>query len=222
VADLDQAPPHDPWEKTNRGIFAFDTAVDRHALGPVAHAYAAVIPRVVRHHITLVLANMDEPITTANQLFQLHFNKFGRSLARFTFNSTIGIGGIFDFASHHGLPHEGADFGQTLGRWGVKSGPYVVLPLLGPASVRDSFGRAVDLVGDPVSWVLGDFLSTFGASREGGEVVDGRVQADQALKAVYDSTDPYAAARSGYMQAREADVRAATGKAEVLPDFGEP
>ena len=215
----DAPPPHDPWEKTNRSIFAFDTALDKHFMGPVARGYSAALPFVVRHHLSLVIANLDEPMTIGNDLLQLRMDAFGKSLMRFTLNSTIGLAGIFDFASHHKLEHHTADFGQTLGRWGAKPGPYVMLPLLGPSGLRDGIGRAVDLVGDPVSWVLGGILSTFGASREGGELVDGRAQAEPAMRAIYDSTDPYAAARSGYMQARAAAVREATGKAEVLPDF---
>ena len=197
-------------------------AIDRHFLGPVARGYSAVLPGVVRHHISLVIANLDEPVTIVNHLLQLHFGRFGKSLVRFTLNSTVGLGGIFDFASHHKLPHQGADFGQTLGRWGVKPGNYAVLPLLGPSNQRDALGRAVDLAGDPVSWLLGGITTTFGGSRAGTEVVDSRAQAEPALRAVNESTDPYAATRSGYMQARAAKVREATGEAEVLPDFGTP
>ena len=218
----DLTPPHDPWENTTRSIFAFDTSVDKHLLGPVSRGYSAVLPFVVRHHISLVLANLDEPITIANNLLQLRMDAFGKSLVRFTLNSTIGLAGIFDFASHHKLEHHTADFGQTLGRWGAKPGGFVMLPLLGPANVRDGFGRAVDLMGDPVSWLLGGITSTFGGSRAGAVVVDGRANAEPALRAVYDSTDPYAATRSGYMQARAAAVREARGEAEVLPDFDAP
>ena len=220
AADIVQ--PRDPWEKTNRSIFAFDNSVDRHLVGPVARGYAAVLPFVVRHHISLVIANLDEPITIGNNLLQLRMAAFGKSLARFTLNSTIGLAGIFDFASHHKLEHHTADFGQTLGRWGAKPGPFVMLPLLGPANLRDGIGRAVDLFGDPVSWVLGGITSTFGGTRVVVEVVDVRVQAEPALRAVNDSTDPYAATRSGYTQARAAAVREATGKTEDLPDFDAP
>ena len=221
-APADAQPPHDPWEPSNRAIFAFDMAIDRHFLGPVSRGYSAVLPGVVRHHIGLVIANLDEPVTIVNHLLQLHFGRFSKSLVRFTLNSTIGLGGIFDFASHHKLPHQGADFGQTLGRWGVKPGNYAVLPLLGPSNQRDALGRAVDLAGDPVSWLLGGITTTFGGSRAGTEIVDSRAEAEPALRAVNDSTDPYAATRSGYMQARAAKVREATGEAEVLPDFGTP
>ena len=222
TAPADAQPTPDPWEPSNRSIFAFDMAIDRHLLGPVARGYSAVLPGVVRHHIGLVIANLDEPVTIVNHLLQLHFGRFSKSLVRFTLNSTIGLGGIFDFASHHKLPHQGADFGQTLGRWGVKPGNYAVLPLLGPSNQRDALGRAVDLAGDPVSWLLGGITTTFGGSRAGTEVVDSRAQAEPALRAVNESTDPYAATRSGYMQARAAKVREATGEAEVLPDFGTP
>ena len=215
-------PVRDPLEKANRAIFAFDMGLDKHLVGPVGRGYAKVLPFVVRHHLSLVLANLDEPVTIGNNLLQLRMKAFGKSLARFTLNSTVGLAGIFDFASHHKLEHHTADFGQTLGRWGARPGPYVMLPLLGPSNLRDTFGRAVDLLGDPVSWVLGGITSTFGASRAGTEVVDSRANAEPALRAVYDSTDPYAAARSGYMQARAASVREATGKAEVLPDFDAP
>ena len=222
TAPADAQPTPDPWEPSNRSIFAFDMAIDRHLLGPVARGYSAVLPGVVRHHISLVIANLDEPVSIVNHLLQLHFGRFGKSLARFTLNSTIGLAGIFDFASHHKLEHHTADFGQTLGRWGAKPGPFVMLPLLGPANLRDGIGRAVDLFGDPVSWVLGGITSTFGGTRVVVEVVDVRVQAEPALRAVNDSTDPYAATRSGYTQARAAAVREATGKTEDLPDFDAP
>ena len=215
----DAAPPRDPWEKTNRQIFAFDTSVDRHLLGPVSRGYSAALPFVLRHHISLVLANLNEPMTAGNALLQLRMGAFGKSVLRFTLNSTLGLAGIFDFASHHKLEHHTADFGQTLGRWGARPGPYVVMPLLGPANLRDGIGRVVDIVGDPISWLFGGITTTFGGSREGTDVVDGRTKAEPALRAVYDSTDPYATARSGYMQNRAAAVREATGKAEDLPDF---
>lgn len=213
---------HDPWEKTNRSIFAFDRGVDRYFLAPVAHGYHAVMPKVARRHISLAIANLDEPITAANDLLQLKIARAGRSVARFVLNSTFGVAGIFDFASHNGLPHRDADFGQTLGRWGAKPGPFVMLPLLGPSNLRDGVGRVADMITDPISWAFGGITTTFGASREGGELVDGRDQSDPALKAIYDSVDPYATERSGYSQMREDKVRDATGKAAALPDFGTP
>ena len=215
----DIAPPRDPWEHTNRAIFSFDTSIDRHLVGPVSRGYSATLPFVLRHHISLAVANLDAPITIANDLLQLRMGAFGKSLARFTLNSTFGIGGLFDFASHHKLGNSPADFGQTLGRWGAKPGPYVMLPLLGPSNLRDGIGRAVDLIGDPVSWLLGGITTTFGGSRQVVSVVDNRAQAEPAVRAVYDSIDPYAAARSGYMQSRADIVRDATGTSEALPEF---
>ncbi len=220
--DSDTTLVRDPWEHTNRAVFSFDTSLDKHLLGPVSRGYTAVLPGVLRHHLSQVIANLDEPITIANNLLQLRMDAFGKSLMRFTINSTVGLAGIFDVASHHKLEHHDADFGQTLGRWGAKPGAFVMLPLLGPSNVRDSIGRVVDLVGDPVSWLFGGITTTFGGSREGTELIDSRAQAEPMLRAVYDSTDPYATERSGYMQWRAATVREATGKVEALPDFDTP
>ena len=94
-----------------------------------------------------------------------------------------------------------------------------MLPLLGPSNLRDGIGRAVDLIGDPVSWLLGGITTTFGGSRQVVSVVDNRAQAEPAVRAVYDSIDPSAAARSGYMQSRADIVRDATGTSEALPEF---
>ena len=212
----------DPWEKTNRTIFAGNEAVDHAVLGPIAHVYVAIIPRFLRDRISGILSNLDEPLVALNDLLQGHLNRFGQSAVRFVVNSTVGVGGMFDVAAATDLPRRDADFGQTLGRWGLKPGPYVMLPLLGPSNLRDSVGRLVDFAADPPGWVFGGFLSTFGASRVGARTVTTRVAADPAIKAMRDATDPYATARSGYAQARAATIRDTTGKAEALPDFGTP
>ena len=212
----------DPWEKANRSIFAGNEAVDHAVLGPIAHVYVAIVPRFLRDRITAILSNLDEPLVAINDLLQGHLDRFGQSTARFITNSTVGLGGMFDVAAANHLPRRDADFGQTLGRWGLKPGPYVMLPLLGPSNLRDSVGRVVDFAADPPGWLLGGFLSTFGASRVGARTVTARVAADPAIKAMRDATDPYATARSAYAQARAATVRDTTGKAETLPDFGTP
>ncbi|HZU64884.1 MAG TPA: VacJ family lipoprotein [Novosphingobium sp.] len=215
------ATPRDPWQKTNRTLFAINNDVDHVLIAPVAHAYVFVFPRFVRHRIGNVVGNMNEPMVAINNLLQGHPGRFVHTLSRFALNSTIGLGGMFDVVAWK-LPHRDADFGQTLGRWGAKPGPYVVLPFFGPSDLRDGFGRAVDIAADPVGWVFGDFLTTFGASRLGAEIVHGRAEAEPAIRALRDSTDPYATARSGYIQARAAILRDTTGKAEALPDFDAP
>ena len=210
---------HDPWEKTNRAIFKFDTSVERGVLAPVAHGYMKVVPSGLRGNISNVLSNLDEPFSAGNDILQLHFGKAVRSLARIVLNTTVGIGGLFDVAGQNGLPRHHSDFGQTLGRYGVKPGRFVVLPFFGPSNIRDAFGLLVDNVTDPVGWVFGSFTSTFGATRDGVWIIDWRVRNEDAVKAVYEATDPYATARSGYMQHRSAAVQEATGKSAPLPDF---
>jgi len=209
----------DPWEKANRAIFKFDTSLERGLLGPVAHGYMKVVPTGVRGHISNLLSNLDEPFSAGNDILQLHFGKAIRSLARIVLNTTVGIGGLFDVAGQNGLVRHHSDFGQTLGRYGVKPGRYVVLPLFGPSNIRDAFGLLIDNVTDPVSWVFGGFTSNFGAAREGAWVIDWRARNEDTIKVVYEATDPYATARSGYMQHRSAAVQEATGKSAPLPDF---
>ena len=218
----DDAAPRDPWEHTNRSMFAFNDHVDRYFMAPVTHGYMAVVPRFVRQRLTNVVANLDEPMVAINDLLQGQFDRFGKATVRFAVNSTFGLGGMFDIAASRDLPRHDSDFGQTLGKWGVKPGAYVVLPLFGPSNVRDASGKLVDIVAEPVGWVFGTVLTTFGQARWGGEFLTTREGADPALRALHDATDPYATARSASIQARAAKVRATTGKAETLPDFDTP
>jgi len=216
------APPEDPFQKTNRGSFAFSMGLDRALLAPVAHTYVFIVPSVLRQRVSSAVSNLEEPGKVINHLVQAHPGRAARSTSRFLVNSTLGVAGLFDVATGMGLPPMNADFGQTLGRYGVTPGPYLYMPIVGPLSMRDGFGRMVDLVTDPLSLVAGGFTTTFGATRLGATVVDRRVAADSAFDALKDATDPYAAARSAYLQYRQDVVRQATGEAEILPDFDEP
>ena len=213
---------HDPWEKTNRAIWGFNHTTDRLVLHPAAVVCTTVLPRFVRSHISLGLANLNEPVTTLNDIFQLHMGRAARSLGRFVVNSTLGVAGLFDPATRGGLPAHPADFGQTLGRWGVHAGPYVVLPLFGPSDLRDGFGFTADNLMDPPSYVLGGFTSNFGIARDGAQVIDYRVAAQGTLEAIYEAPDPYSFARSAYIQRRIAVVLDATGQTAALPDFDTP
>ena len=132
---------NDPLEPMNRAVFAFNEAVDDAVLKPVATAYQKVVPELVRTGVDNVFANIGDLWSAANQLLQAKPVAAVEMGFRFVVNSSFGIGGLFDIASEAGLERRSEDFGQTLGRWGLGTGPYLVLPLLGPSNVRDGAGH---------------------------------------------------------------------------------
>lgn len=137
--------PEDPWEDWNREVFEFNETLDKYAAKPVAQAYRNVAPQVVDDAITNVFSNLGDPINALNALLQGKFVQALSDTGRFIVNSTIGVLGIFDVATPMGLEKHNEDFGQTLAVWGVESGPYLYLPVLGPSTVRDASGLAVDI-----------------------------------------------------------------------------
>lgn len=128
----------DPWENVNRAVFRFNERLDRWALKPVAQGYHAITPDVVEEGVHNVFRNMGELRNFTNNVLQLKLHDAGVDTTRFIFNTSFGLLGFFDVATSMGLQRNDEDFGQTLGTWGVESGPYVVLPLLGPSTVRDA------------------------------------------------------------------------------------
>ena len=142
----------DPWEPMNRSIFKFNDAVDRVALKPAAKAYVKVTPQPVRTGVSNFFQNLSTPSTIVNSLLQGKFLGAGQATARFIINTTLGWGGVLDVASGAHLPITNEDSGQTLGHWGVPPGPYLVLPLLGPATVRDAPARIADDFLRPLHW----------------------------------------------------------------------
>ncbi|SFQ69256.1 phospholipid-binding lipoprotein MlaA [Halopseudomonas formosensis] len=135
---------HDPIEGFNRRMYRFNGQFDRYVYLPAVNAYVKVTPKFVRSGVSNVFANLADVPNLANSLAQGKMQKSGRTTARLLLNTTIGVLGIFDVAKAFGLPQEPEDFGQTLGYYGVPEGPYLVLPLLGPSTLRDTTGRAVD------------------------------------------------------------------------------
>src|SRR5208337_5127354 len=143
-------PIDDPNEQFNRHILAANQAV----LDPVANVVKAATPPPVLNRLHDLDDNTQEPRIFANDILQGRMGAAGVTLGRFVFNSTFGLGGLFDVATPGGLPKQSGDFGQTLFVWGVTPGPFVERPYFGPATLRDSFGGAVDTVADPVGWTL--------------------------------------------------------------------
>lgn len=141
----------DPLEDFNRFMFAFNELFDAILLKPVAIVYDTLFPDPIKTGVGNVLNNLAEPVTFINDILQLKFDRAGETFARFTLNSTFGLGGIFDVANDLGeIPRHKEDFGQTLGYAGVNSGPYLVLPFIGPSNFRDMVGTAVDVITDPI------------------------------------------------------------------------
>ncbi len=136
--------PRDPIEPVNRVIHRFNEDVDRAILKPVAKGYKAVTPRFAQMGVRNFFSNLDDVTVLANDMLQLKLEQSTRSFLRLAFNTTFGMFGLLDVASEMGLQKQNEDFGQTLGRWGVGSGPYLVLPFLGPSNVRDAIGFSVD------------------------------------------------------------------------------
>ena len=147
------ANPADPLESMNRSIFSFNEGLDNAVLKPVATAYQTVTPRVARQGVTNFFDNLGDAWSFVNNVLQGQGEGAYNSMVRFSVNTVFGIGGLFDVASEAGIQRAKQDFGQTLGRWGVPTGPYLVLPFFGPSTVRDTAGMVVDAYGYPANSV---------------------------------------------------------------------
>ena len=201
----------DPLEKFNRGVWAVNQAADKVAIKPVTQVYRAIAPRPVRQGVSNAFANLAEPWSFANNVLQGKPKRAGRNLARFVLNSTIGIAGLWDPASKIGVHAAPEDFGQTLATWGVNGGPYLVLPLLGPSTLRDGIGSGVAAYADPVKvaingadinvWYKRGYLAAYIVNTRSDLIESG---GDAFLES---SLDPYAAAHSAYLQLRESAIR---------------
>jgi len=147
--------PADPLEPFNRAVFAFNDTVDTAVIKPVAKGYRRVVPGILRTGISNFFSNLEDVWTSVNDVLQGKFQQGVDDFGRVLFNSTFGIAGIFDFASELGFQKHNEDFGQTLGSWGVGSGAYLVLPILGPSTIRDGFGLLLDTRADLVFYIDG-------------------------------------------------------------------
>jgi phospholipid-binding lipoprotein MlaA len=199
---------NDPLEGFNRVIFKINDVLDHLLIRPAAVIYTNVVPAPVRRGVTNVLNNAWSPITLLNSVLQGDFNNAGHVAERFAINSTVGLAGIFDVAGKHcGIRAHSEDFGQTLGAWGAGPGFYLVLPILGPSSLRDGVGRGVDTLTNPITWIGGDY-EWVKYVVAGGYILDYRANNLNTIDTIYDtSVDPYAAIRSLYLQRREADIK---------------
>ncbi|MDD5328849.1 MAG: VacJ family lipoprotein [Sulfuricella sp.] len=141
---------HDPLEPLNRGIYKFNDTIDKAVIKPVATGYKEVMPGPARTAVGNFFSNLDDVLVLLNDLLQFKLDQAASDFSRLTWNTTAGIGGLIDIGSSFDLPKHNEDFGQTLGYWGVESGPYLVLPFFGPSTFRDAVGRAVDGYYDPL------------------------------------------------------------------------
>lgn len=218
---MQAARAEDPLEGLNRGLYAIHRGVDKVLLRPVAKVYIAVAPSPLRKGVHNVLMNLGEPLTVVNDVLQLKIGKAARATARFATNSTVGVLGLFDVASKSGIPYHAADFGQTLGRYGVPSGPYLFIPVLGPSTLRDSGSRLVDFQIDPVRNVHFKGEGAFRTTRVIVAAVDTRALFDKDLDEVERSaTDPYVTIRSAYLQNRRSFISGGQVDVQSLPSFG--
>lgn len=200
---------NDPLEPMNRAVFQFNEVADKVVLQPLAVGYSTVVPKGVRIGIRNFINHLKSPITIFNALLQGEGERASDSFGRFLTNTVLGLGGVIDVASDAGIPKHYEDFGQTLAVWGVESGPYLVLPLLGPSNFRDGFGRGVDGYIDPVSRHIRDEYGLEGAGvLYTVDSVDWRAA---NLKVINDlrasSLDFYATVRSAYRQRRSHEIR---------------
>ncbi|HZS83797.1 MAG TPA: VacJ family lipoprotein [Stellaceae bacterium] len=200
---------NDPLEPVNRGVWAFNTTFDEYIFKPVATAYRDYVPEVVQNSIRSFLNNLRSPVIMFNDGLQGQGKLAGDTFARMWLNTILGLGGIMDVATDLGIPFHDADFGQTLGVWGVPAGPYLVLPILGPSDPRDAAGLAADVVADPFNGLMrradADYV-TYGRSVVNG--VDTRSRNIDILDRIQStSLDFYATIRSLYRQRRDAIIR---------------
>ena len=205
-----QAAEEDPWEGVNRAIFRFNDTVDTYALKPLAQGYQFITPQFLEDGIHNMFRNVGEVTNFANDVLQAKPQAAGVDTARLIFNTTFGLLGFFDVGTKMGLQRNDEDFGQTLGHWGVGSGPFVMLPLLGPSTVRDALAKYPDTYTQPYRYIddVPARNTAFGLN-----VIDTRASLLSAEKLI--NGDKYIFIRNAYLQNREFRVK--DGK--VVDDF---
>ena len=214
LPDGSKRDPRDHIERFNRSIYKFNTALDHAILRPVARGYVKVTPRPVRTGVSNFFRNLGYTKTIGNDILQGHPLDFGSDIARFVVNTTIGIGGVFDPATRFGLEKRDRDFGQTLGKWGLPTGTYLMLPVLGPSDVRDGVG----LIPDRFMSIEGEINDT---AVQVGLTVGDKVNVRASLlpfdKAVDTAYDPYAFVRNVWFQRRDHKVHEDAGADDKSP-----
>ncbi|MES2227007.1 MAG: VacJ family lipoprotein [Pseudomonadota bacterium] len=208
----------DPWENWNRKVFAFNEGLDKNVLKPVATAYAKVVPELVRRGVDNFFSNAADAWSAINNVLQGKPEPAFTDMVRFTTNTVFGIFGILDIASEFGLEHRYEDFGQTLGRWGFGAGAYVVWPLIGPSTVRDSIALPLDRAASPAVY-LNDGRWQFGIV--GLQIINTRAKLLGASQVIDDiALDKYTFLRDAYLQRRRSLVF--DGDAPEAPDPSVP
>ncbi|HEY4555634.1 MAG TPA: MlaA family lipoprotein, partial [Lysobacter sp.] len=219
TSDAARAPgAYDPWERYNRRMHVFNNAVDRRIARPLARAYVATVPRVVRLGVSNFFHNLGQPASAVNALLQGKPRQAGHAFGRFVVNSTLGIGGIFDPASDAKLESRSEDFGQTLGVWGWKRSRYVELPLFGPRTLRDVVGMAGDAPLSPLRQVEADRVRV---PVQGLQLVDIRAQLLTTDSLREGAEDDYTLVRDAWSQRRDYQIfgdRVREGD-DALPDY---
>ena len=196
---------NDPWEPFNRAMFGFNEGLDRWVVKPAAIGWDTVLPRPVQVSVDNFFDNLKFPARFVNDLLQGEVDPAAVTLCRFVVNTTAGIGGFIDWGTDMGLPRHSADFGQTLGRWGVPPGPYIVWPVFGSSNPRDTVGIAADSYLD-ISALFGD-IATLAAARVVQTVNTRSLLLDEVDAAREASFDFYIAVRSAYFERRQLLIR---------------
>lgn len=201
----------DPWEASNRRVYALNKKLDQYAVKPASTAYRTVVPKAARTGVSNVYQNYVEPRNFLGYMLQGKIKLAFRSLDRLILNTTLGVGGLADVATDLGRPQQNTDFGQTLAQWGVKAGPYVMLPFFGPATLRDGMMTPVDLIVDPADIARNAAFSPslyWRAGQIAGRVIELRSRlTDAGGDAILaDSLDEYTLIKSAYLQRRRAQL----------------
>jgi phospholipid-binding lipoprotein MlaA len=202
--------PRDPWERMNRSTYRFNDKFDKAIARPVARVYRKT-PQFVQLGVHNFFTNLDYPVVMVNDLLQGQLKPLMADSARLVINTTLGVGGLLDPASAAGLERNDRDLGQTLGKWGMRTGPYLVIPFLGPSDVRDAIGRLGDDFSSPrhyirnAYWDYGLYLL---------EAIDHRARLLDTTRMVDSAYDPYAFLRNAYLQNREFKVHGEQSQSE--------
>jgi len=211
---------NDPLEPMNRWFFGLNHRLDNRVALPAATFYKSITPDFFREHLHYFLSNLHLPVTFANDILQGNFSRGGDAVGRFGVNTTLGFGGVFDVATEWGMPYHQEDFGLTMGYYGVPEGPYLVLPLVGPALPRDIAGGFVDHYFNPLNYLAFNHDHYWSWSRRVLTFVDARSRNIDDLRLIErSSVDLYATTRSLFRQARESEIRQGQPDTQGLPDF---